>query len=149
MAFARPSTLKFRIISRRDSRVLLVERDHATAEMYKLGLLLQGFSVDVAADGEEGIQRVLGGELPDVIVLDLGLPRIDQWTPRKDELEMLATLRSLRLTQSIPVVALSNNPEGFDDALQHGATECIAKWRITPRDLATEVHSLVRRSDEF
>jgi len=44
---------------------------------------------------------------------------------------------------------LSNNPEGFDDALQHGATECIAKWRITPRDLATEVHSLVRRSDEF
>jgi CheY-like chemotaxis protein len=117
--------------------------------MYKLGFLLEGFSVDVALDGEEGIQRVLRGNLPDVIVLDLGLPRVDQRTPRKDELEMLATIRSLRLTQSIPVVALSSDPDGFRDVIEQGATECIAKWRVTPGYLASEVRHLIQRSDDF
>jgi CheY-like chemotaxis protein len=116
------------------------------AEMYKLSLRLRGFAVDVARDGEEGIQRVLHGTLPDAVVLDLGLPRIHQ-VPRKDGLDMISTLRALRLTQAVPVVVLSNDPESFEDAIDRGATECIANWRTTPRDLATKVGDLLGQSD--
>jgi len=132
-----------RLMSRRTARVLLVERDHAIAEMYKLGFVMRGLTVDVARDGEEGIDRVLRGELPDIVVVDLGLPRIDRDVPRKDELDMLSTLRSIRLTQTVPVVALSNDIQSADDALDRGATECIAKWRATPRDLARKVAQLL------
>src|SRR5712664_2343362 len=131
-----PNAYQLRVLSNRASRVLLVERDHALAEMYKLGLVMRGLVVDVARDGEEGIDRVLQGVLPDIVVVDLGLPRVDRDIPRKDELEMLSTLRSIRLTKTMPVVALSNDLEGVDDALDRGATECIARWRVTPRDLA-------------
>ncbi len=125
--------------------MLLVERNHASAEMYKLSLLLRGFAVDVAVDGEDGIHRALQGQPPDVIVMDLGLPRIDQRTPRRDELDALSTLRSLRPTQSIPIVAMSNDPQSFDIAIDRGATACIAKWRTSPRDLAKQVDQIVVR----
>jgi CheY-like chemotaxis protein len=148
MAYASIWRPSFRVHSRRDSSVLLVERDHASAEMYKLGFLLRGLSVDVAADGEEGIQWVLHGHLPDVIVLDLGLPRIDPQIPRKDQLELLATLRSIRLTESVPIVALSDDTDSFDDALRRGATECIEKWRTTPRQLARKIEEILDRRND-
>jgi CheY-like chemotaxis protein len=83
--------------------------------------------------------------MPDVIVLDLGLPRIYRGTPRKDELQMLAMLRSIRLTRSVPIVALSDDPDSTDDALEEGATECIDKSRTRPRDLAREIDELMDR----
>ena len=128
---------------RRNPQVLLVERDHATAEMYRVGLLMGGFAVDMARDGEEGIQRMLLGELPDIVVIDLDLPRIDRDTPRKDSLDMLTTLRSIHLVPTVPVVALSSDATGFDDALSMGATACMANWRTTPRDLARKVAQLL------
>jgi CheY-like chemotaxis protein len=115
--------------------------------MYKLGLLLRGFSVDVARDGEEGIQRVTHGSLPDAVVVDLGLPRVDQEMPRRDGLDMISTLRALRLTQVVPVVVLSNDPASFEEAIERGATECVANWRTTPRDLAGKVITLLGQSD--
>jgi DNA-binding response OmpR family regulator len=138
-----PNALRLRVLSRRASRVLLVERDHAIAEMYKLGFVMRGMTVDVARDGEEGIDRVLRGELPDIVVVDLGLPRVDRGVPRKDELDMLSTLRSIRLTETVPVVALSNDLQSVDDAMDRGATEWIAQWRVTPRDLARKVAQLL------
>jgi CheY-like chemotaxis protein len=117
------------------------------AEMYKLSLLLRGFSVDVARDGEEGIQRVMRGSLPDAVVLDLGLPRVDHEVPRKDGLDMISALRSLRLTQAVPVVVLSNDPASFEEAMDRGATECIANWRTTPRDLAGKLVHLLGHLD--
>ena len=143
----RPTTFRLRVLSPRHSRVLLVERDHSMAEMYKLSLLLRGFSVDVARDGEEGIQRVLHGSLPDAVVLDLGLPRVDHQMPRKDGLDMISALRSLRLTQAVPVVVLSNDPASFEDAIDRGATQCIANWRTTPRDLASKLAHLLGQFD--
>lgn len=139
----RPYPFRLRVLSSRGARVLLVEKDHTFAEMYKLGLLMRGFSVDVAQDGEEGIERVLRGDLPDAIVVDLGLPRVERTAPRKDALDLLSTLRSIHLTRALPVVALSDDLQSFDDALDRGATECVPKWRITPRDLARKVVQLL------
>jgi len=48
---------------------------------------------------------------------------------------------------AVPVVVLSNDPESFEDAIDRGATECIANWRTTPRDLATKVGDLLGQSD--
>ena len=111
--------------------------------MYRLRLRLRGFSVDLARDGEDGLARILSGDLPDVLVVDLGLPRIERNQPRRDALDMLSVLRSVHLTNTVPVVALSCDGAGLSDALDRGATECMSNWQTTPRNLAHKVAQLL------
>jgi CheY-like chemotaxis protein len=124
-------------------RILLVEDDHVRAEEYRLTLLLHGFSVDVAGDAEEGIQRVARGDLPAAIVLDLGRPRVDRRKPRRDGLQMVSALRSLRATESVPIMVLANDPQDFTDVLDRGATACLAGWRATRCEVADRLDEIV------
>jgi DNA-binding response OmpR family regulator len=127
----------------RTDRILLVEEDHVLAEMYELSLLLHGFLVDVAPDGEAGIQRVARGQHPDAIVLDIGLPRINRRAPRRDGLAMLSALRSTSTTKFIPVVVLASDPQDFADVMELGATVCLARWRSTTNDLTGQLDEIL------
>ena len=60
-------------------RVLVVEDEFKTASFLKRGLTENGFIVDVAPDGEEGLTLALQG-VYDVLVLDVTLPRRDGWS---------------------------------------------------------------------
>jgi CheY-like chemotaxis protein len=131
-------------LPRREPHVLLIEDDRVLAEMYRLSLLLDGFAVDVAPDGEAGIQRVTRGRRPDAIVLDLNRSRVDRRTPRRDGLDMLSMLRSGPPTRSIPVVVLASDPQDFEDVLNRGATVCLARWRSTPADLTDRLDDLLQ-----
>src|SRR5271165_4439191 len=59
-----------------DVKVLLIEDDVAAAEMYRLRLVADGYSVVIARDGQEGL-RMATDEAPDFIYLDLRLPGLD------------------------------------------------------------------------
>lgn len=127
------------------SLVLLIEPDRATAEMYRLGLRHQGFEVELAADGDQGIRRILEGQLPDVVVLNLAAPQIDRRLPGQKGCHLLETLQSIRLTEALPVVAISDEVRTFGGALERGVTAGIVKWQVTPRQLAGVIAGLVRR----
>ena len=60
-------------------RILLVEDEQKLAQSIKKGLTENGFAVDLAHDGEEGLDNALA-ENYDVIILDLGLPKLDGLT---------------------------------------------------------------------
>jgi two-component system chemotaxis response regulator CheY len=122
-----------------------VEDDYVRAEEYKLTLLLHGFSVDVAPDGEAGIQRVTRGDVPAAIVLDLGRPRVDRQMPRRDGLDMVSVLRAIATTESVPIVALASDPQDFNDVLDRGATACLARWRSTTTDLMDRLDEILQR----
>lgn len=134
---------RFRVVKRRPSRVLLVENDKAIADVLRLALLTCGFKVDLACDGQEGIDSILRGQLPDVVVLDLGMPRPEKDMPRKDGMDMLSTLRSIRLTQQVPVLALAGDIQSLDDAYDRGASDCMVNWRTKPSDLTRKVSALL------
>jgi CheY-like chemotaxis protein len=138
-------SLRFDAAGHDHSLVLLIEPDRATAEMYRLGLLHQGFDVELAADGDQGIRRILEGRLPDVVVLDLAAPQIDRRLPGQGGCDLLETLLSIRLTEAMPVVAIADEGRTFGDALARGVTAGVAKWRVTPRQLAGVIAGLVRR----
>src|SRR5665213_1506884 len=57
-------------------RVLFVEDDTSVAQMYKLKLELDGCVVDIASDGEMALEMA-GRDLPDIIFLDVRLPKLD------------------------------------------------------------------------
>ena len=64
-------------------RVLVVEDDADTADSMAILLRLYSHEVQVAPDGAAAMQAILGGQL-DVVLLDIGLPRVDGWQLAKE-----------------------------------------------------------------
>ena len=110
--------------------VLLIEDDPAVLEMYRMKLELDGYHVNTAGDGEEGLSRAT--ELkPDIIFLDIRLPK-------KDGFEVLEGLRGNPDTADIPVIMLSNygEKELVDRGYKLGAHEFLIKAQTTPSSLS-------------
>jgi CheY-like chemotaxis protein len=113
-----------------DVRVLFVEDDPAVAQMYKLKLELDGYAVDVAVDGLQAVQMATGNP-PDIIFLDIRLPKMDG-------LGVLEALRRDERTRKVPVVILSNYTERelVERGLRLGALEYLIKSQTSPARVA-------------
>lgn len=94
--------------SGRTSQVLVVEDDQALARLMEALLLSEGYAVRRAADGQAALDAVRG-ERPDLILLDLTLPRLDGWQ----------VLERLRALPKPPPVALLTGLSG----VRHRASE--------------------------
>ena len=118
--------------------VLFIEDDPAVAEMYKLKLELDGYTVRVAKDGEEGLQ-IASDALPDIVFLDTRLPKMDGFT-------VLERLRATERTRHIPVIILSNYGERelVDRGLRLGALEYLIKSQTTPANLSRGVEGWLK-----
>ena len=110
-------------------RVLFVEDDRSVAQMYRLKLELDGYQVDVASDGELAVE-IAGRDLPDIIFLDVRLPKLDGFG-------VLRALRSNARTKNIKVVILSNysRRELGDRAAKLGVLDHLIKTDTTPAQL--------------
>jgi DNA-binding response OmpR family regulator len=118
--------------------VLFIEDDPAVAEMYKLKLELDGYRVSVAKSGEEGLD-VAQQLLPDIVFLDIRLPKMDGFA-------VLKSLRSDAVTKNIPVIILSNygEKELVDRGLKLGALDYLIKSETTPASLSRGVQDWVK-----
>jgi DNA-binding response OmpR family regulator len=116
-----------------DVTVLLIEDDVAAAEMYRLRLVADGYSVMIARDGHEGV-RMAAEESPDFIYLDVRLPGLDGF-------EVLERLRAGTRTMHIPVIILTNygEPELRERGMKLGALEFLVKADTTPAQLSQSV----------
>jgi DNA-binding response OmpR family regulator len=116
-----------------DVKVLLIEDDEFAAEMYRLRLVADGYTVVIGRDGEEGL-RMATDESPDFIYLDLRLPGLDGF-------EVLERLRAEPATTHVPVIILSNygEPDLRERGLKLGALEFLVKADTTPAQLSTRV----------
>ena len=96
-----------------------------------------GFSVVSASDGPEALARARA-EHPDLIVLDLGLPKLDG----------LDVARALRQTSSVPIVILSGRADESDKlvGLELGADDYVTK-PFSPKELVARVRAVLRRSE--
>jgi len=116
---------------------LLIEADHTIADFVARGLREAGFAVDVASDGEEGLQVALE-QSPDVAIVDLMLPR-------RDGLSVIDELR--RRGRTTPVLILSAR-RSVDDrvrGLQAGGDDYLTK-PFAFAELLARVQALVRRA---
>ena len=119
-------------------RVLLVEDDAALAQMYRVKLERDGYTVHVAGDGEEALAWI-AGQIPDLVFLDVRLPRMDGLT-------FLERLRADARTKNVPVVIVSNYSEEelVSRGLQLGALEYLIKSQTTPGQLSQGVPDWTR-----
>tara|TARA_B100001741_G_scaffold271425_1_gene239502 strand:+ start:128 stop:493 length:366 start_codon:yes stop_codon:yes gene_type:complete len=81
------------------SKILYVEDNEDNVYMLSRRLKRKGFEIVVATDGEMGV-KMAETEKPDLILMDLSLPKMDGWTATK-------TIKSNEHLNSIPIIALS------------------------------------------
>ncbi len=121
-------------------KVLLIEDEKEVAELYRLKLSLDGYSVTVARDGKEGLEKAF--ELkPDLIFLDIKMPGLDGF-------EVLKNLRLNDLTKTTPVVILSNfdEQEMIEKGLTLGANEYLIKSQFNPGELSKKAKSYFKNN---
>ena len=121
-------------------KVLLIEDEKEVAELYRLKLSLDGYSVEVAENGEIGLKKALS-EDPELIFLDIKMPGMDGF-------EVLKHLRENEITKKTPVVILSNfdEQEMIEKGLTLGANEYLIKSQFTPADLSAKAKNWFREN---
>jgi CheY-like chemotaxis protein len=117
--------------------IVIVEDNPVAAGIYRSLLAGQGFAVEVATDGETGVETVKRVR-PDAVLLDLILPRMDGT-------EVLRQIRAAPETSATPVVLISNaySRSRVDDLWAAGATLVLTKAASTPKDLLKAINSVV------
>ena len=117
-------------------RILVVDDEKTIVKGIKFNLEKEGYEVLVAYDGEEALQ-VFNEESPDLIVLDLMLPKMDGFD----------VCRNIRKTSDVPIVMLTARGEDIDKilGLELGADDYVTK-PFNPRELAARVKAIIRRS---
>ena len=121
------------------SRVLLVEDEDALRGVVRDLLQREGFSVTEAADGVAALAAI-DRYGPDVVVLDLTLPRLDGYA-------VLTRLRTRRETEHLPVLVLTarEDEEAEVRVFELGADDFLSK-PFRPRALVARIRSLLRRT---
>jgi DNA-binding response OmpR family regulator len=117
--------------------ILIVEDQQGFRRIYHDVLLNDGYEVLEAQDGEEGWEKVKS-QKPHLVLLDLGLPKIDGF-------EVLRRIREDAETKHIPVIIFSVLGEQKDvkKGLEMGANDYTVKGFYTPRQILSKIKSLM------
>jgi CheY-like chemotaxis protein len=126
-------------------KVLLVEDSKFLRIANERVLARAGYDVSIAGDGEEAL-RVANDKLPDIILLDMLLPKLSG--P-----EVLKALKSNPATMAIPVIVLSSLSQRNEEKLkQAGAVEYLEKASLDlathPNRLADAVEMVLRKHSQ-
>lgn len=116
-------------------RILVVDDEPVVTEVVQRYLKLEGFDVAIASDGLKALE-VAGSWKPDLVVLDLMLPKLDG----------LSVCRELRSNTTTPIIMLTARGEESDRivGLELGADDYVVK-PFSPRELVARVKSVLRR----
>ncbi len=123
-------------IDPRNLTVLVVDDEPRIIDFIRMNLEFEGFRVVDAPNGHEALQR-LKEDLPDLILLDVMMPKIDGFE----------TLKHIREVSNVPVIMLTVRQEEGDRirGLDLGADDYITK-PFSPRELLSRIKALLRRS---
>jgi two-component system response regulator MprA len=119
----------------RDPRVLVVEDDEEIAQVLQRSLRLEGYEVRVAADGETALDQSAAFN-PDLVILDLGLPKLDG----------MEVARRLRSADDVPILMLTARDalESRVEGLDAGADDYLVK-PFERQELLARLRALLRR----
>jgi DNA-binding response OmpR family regulator len=122
--------------SRSGPIVLIVDDDERLREYVRVNLEMEGYTVHEAGSADEGM-KVLDELRPDLVLLDVMMPRVDGW-------EMLQLMHERHGVGSIPVVMFSGKVDeaAADEAAERGAQGFIGK-PFDPQELIAQTKQLL------
>jgi two-component system, OmpR family, phosphate regulon response regulator PhoB len=119
-------------------RILLIEDERDLCDVLSYNLQREGYDTLVAHDGQEGLRKAQM-QLPDLVILDLMLPRLDG-------LEVCRQIRAGKQTRTIPIIMLTAKGEETDQVVGFsvGADDYVVK-PFSPKVLLQRIRALQRR----
>lgn len=119
------------------NKVLVVDDERAIADIIKFNLEKEGYQVETAYDGDEGLQKVNSFQ-PDLVVLDIMMPKKDGFQ----------VLKEVRVSHKFPVIMLTAKEEEVDKVLglELGADDYVVK-PFSMRELIARIKANLRRVD--
>lgn len=123
--------------------ILLVEDDSFISGMYQTKLKNMGYAVELATDGEAAWARLQQDPLPDLLLLDIVLPK-------KDGFEILEGLRASDRTKDLAVILLTNlgQKPDVERGVKLGADDYIIKAHYTPSEVMEKVEKILQAKHE-
>jgi two-component system, OmpR family, response regulator len=118
-------------------RVLMVEDDAVIADFVRTGLAEAGFAVDIATDGERGVDMAVTGAY-DAAIVDLMLPRLDG-------LALIDRIRARGLHTPVLILSARRSVDDRVKGLQAGGDDYLTK-PFAFAELLARLHALIRRS---
>ncbi|MBI5800453.1 MAG: response regulator [Verrucomicrobia bacterium] len=122
-------------------KLLIIEDDRIIGSIYSKKFAVEGFNVEVAEDGQTGLERISAFR-PDIVLLDLMLPKLNG-------LDILARVRAMPEFQRLPIIVFSNAymTSVIDAAWKAGATTVLTKSNTSPKKLTETIHELLAQAD--
>ncbi len=121
-------------------RIVLAEDDRLMRKAAETALTRGGFRVSSAADGEEAL-RLVRAEIPDLVILDLIMPKLQGF-------EVLKSLKEDPNTSGIPVIILSSLSQDQDkqEAMSSGAFAFFNKGSLSLGELVSQAREIANEA---
>lgn len=129
--------------SLKEAKILFIEDDSIHRQMYGFQFKQLGFTnFTTVSSGQDGLDAVKQ-DLPDLILLDIGLEDIDG-------IEVLRRLKADTATANVPVIVLSNMREQDkgEEARKLGAVDYVLKARFLPREIVARVERFLTKRNK-
>ncbi|MBR2042387.1 MAG: response regulator transcription factor [Oscillospiraceae bacterium] len=119
-----------------NAKILVTDDDRNICELLKIYLEKEGYSVVLAGNGEEALAK-FDEEEPDIILLDVMMPRLDGWQ----------VCREIRKKSECPIIMITAKGETFDKVLglELGADDYVVK-PFEPKEIVARVKAVLRRT---
>jgi twitching motility two-component system response regulator PilH len=123
-------------------KVIIVEDEAAFRNIFTDLLTSDGYNVLTAEDGESG-WLLARTEIPDVVLLDLALPKLHGF-------EVLKNIRADAATKDVPVIILTvvGEQENVKKGLRLGATDYLVKGFYSPREILVKINEILTRDEQ-
>ncbi len=121
------------------NKVLVVEDDITLREMYVEILKTENFILETALDGEDALVKIKSF-MPDVILLDLFIPKING-------MDLLKSIKANPVTKNIKVIVSTNVHVSQEELLQNGAEYVLLKADYNPQQLIQKIREILGTSN--
>ena len=114
-------------------KILIVEDEQLIGDLLQKKLRQEGYRVSLATDGEAALKQIRE-EKPDIVLLDIVLPRLNGF-------EVLSELKKDEALRQIPVIIISNSgqPDEIEKAKELGVRDWLVKTEFDPREVLEKV----------
>jgi len=121
-------------------KILIIEDEKSLVDLLKAKLENEGFDIDCAYDGEDGLKRV-EKNMPDIILLDIVMPKIDGYG-------VLEELNKKGLNIPIIIISNSGQPVEIEKTKKLGAVDHLIKTEFKPSDVLEKINKFLNRNGE-
>ncbi len=117
-------------------KILICDDDRNICELLRLYLEKDGYTLAIANDGEEALEK-FASEAPDLILLDIMMPKLDGWQ----------VCREIRKKSNCPIIMITAKGETFDKVLglELGSDDYVVK-PFDPKEIVARIKAIMRRA---